>query len=695
MLKPDTSIQYMKGVGPKRVVLFERLGIRTVRDLLYYIPRRYEDRSNFSSISKLRVGTQQTVMGKVLTSGVQKLKSNLSILRVAIDDGTGIIIAAWFNQPFLEKQFKVGTKVVVSGKVQLYGRKLQISSQSYEILYSGDEEKDAEELIHTGRIVPFYPLTQNISQRRIRRMIKNALDNCLDRIDDMLPQDIKNRYGLIDVKHALLNIHFPKTLGDKDSAYRRIVFDEFLLLQLGILLKRASISDPQLGIKHQNNGRLLEQFLKDIPFKLTDAQHKVIDEINQDMTSEKQMNRLIQGEVGSGKTIVAIAALLTSVENGCQGVIMSPTEILAEQHYISMTEALAPIGIKIDLLIGSTSKKSRVEIIENIRNGSTDIIIGTHTLLQENIKFKRLGLMVIDEQHRFGVLQRNMLRKKGLNSDVLMMTATPIPRTLALTVYGDLDISTIRELPPGRGTVSTHLVTDSQIQGIYAFIKEEINRGRQAYVVSPLIEESDTIEAVAATQLFANFQKEVFPDLEVGLLHGQMKSEDKEKIMQKFRENKINILVSTTVIEVGIDIPNATIMLIENAERFGLSQLHQLRGRIGRGKDQAYCILHGLPKTPEAQKRLTVMTQTQDGFMIAQEDLELRGPGEFFGTKQHGLPELKIGNIISDIDIMEIARKEAANIIKSDPELSVKENRHIKINFLQSFKYRTDLARVG
>ncbi|MBU0477315.1 ATP-dependent DNA helicase RecG [bacterium] len=695
MLKLDTSIQYMKGVGPKRVALFERLGIQTVKDLLYYIPRRYEDRRNFSPIAKLGIGAQHTVSGKVLTSGVQKLKKNLSILKVAIDDGTGIIYAAWFNQPFLEEQFKIGTKVVVSGKVQLYGRELQISSQSYEILRSEDKESETEELIHTGIVVPFYPLTQNISQRRIRRMIKNALDNCLDQINDMLPQDVKARHKLINTRHALLNIHFPKMWKDKDLAYRRIVFDEFLLLQLGILLKRASISEPQLGIKHQNKGRLLEQFLKTLPFKLTDAQHRVIDEINRDMTSEKQMNRLIQGEVGSGKTIVAIAALLISIENGYQGAIMVPTEILAEQHYIYMAEALAPIGIKINLLIGSTTQKSRTEITENIRNGINDIIIGTHTLVQENIEFKRLGLVVIDEQHRFGVLQRNILRKKGLNPDVLVMTATPIPRTLALTVYGDLDISTIRELPPGRGTVSTYWVSKSQLQGVHEFIEEEIKRGRQAYVVSPLIEESHIIEAVAATQLFEHFKKEVFSNLRIGLLHGQMKSEDKEKVMQEFRENKINILVSTTVIEVGIDIPNSTIMLIENAERFGLSQLHQLRGRIGRGKDQSYCILYGIPKTPEALKRLTVMTQTQDGFRIAQEDLELRGPGEFFGTKQHGLPELKIGNIILDLDIMEIARKEAVNIIKSDPELSAKENYLIKRNFLQSFKHRIDLAKVG
>ena len=695
MLKLDTSIQYMKGVGPKRVELFERLGIQTVKDLLYYIPRRYEDRSDFSPIARLRVGVQHTVSGKILTSGVQKLKKNISILKVAIDDGTGIIYAIWFNQPFLKEQFKVNTKIVVSGKVQLYGRELQISSQSYEILHSKDEESDTEELIHTGRIVPFYPLTQDISQRRIRRMIKNALDNCLDQINDMLPQDIKDRYNLVNTKCALLNIHFTKTQKDKDLAYRRIVFDEFLLLQLGILLKKASISEPQLGIKHKNKGILLKQFLGTLPFKLTDAQRKVIDEINQDMTSEEQMNRLIQGEVGSGKTIVAIAALLITIENGYQGAIMVPTEILAEQHYITLAEMLFPLGIKVDLLIGSSTQKSRAKITENIRNGITDIIIGTHTLVQENIKFKRLGLVVIDEQHRFGVLQRNMLRKKGINPDVLVMTATPIPRTLALTVYGDLDISTIRELPSGRGSMSTHLISKSRLKGVYNFIEEEIKRGRQAYVVSPLIEESSVIEAVAVTQLFEHFKKEIFPDMRVGLLHGQMKNEDKEKVMTEFRENKINILVSTAVIEVGIDIPNATIMLIENAERFGLSQLHQLRGRIGRGKDQSYCILYGIPKTPEAQKRMTVMTQTQDGFRIAQEDLELRGPGEFFGTKQHGLPELKIGNITSDLDIMEIARKEAANIIKTDPELLAKENAHIKRNFLQSFKHRIDLAKVG
>jgi len=685
----------MKGVGPKRVALFERLGIQTIRDLLYYVPLRYEDRSDFFPIAKLRVGVQRTVAGKVLTSGVRKLKKNLSVLKVAIDDGTGIIYAVWFNQPFLEDQFKVGIKVVVSGKVQLYGKELQISSQSYEILRSKDEESEAEELIHTGRIVPFYPLTQNISQRRIRRMVKNALDNCLDKIKDMLNQDTKNKYKLIDIKQALLSIHFPKTLEDKDSAYRRIVFDEFLLLQFGILLKRASISEPQLGIKHQNKGKMLTQFLKTLPFKLTDAQRRVIDEINHDMTSEKQMNRLVQGEVGSGKTIVAIAALLTSIENGYQGAIMVPTGILAEQHYIYMAEALAPIGIKVDLLTGGTTSKSRSEITENMQNGITDIIIGTHTLIQENIKFKKLGLVVIDEQHRFGVLQRDVLRKKGLDPDVLVMTATPIPRTLALTVYGDLDISTIRELPSGRGSMSTHLISKSRLKGVYNFIEEEIKRGRQAYVVSPLIEESSVIEAVAVTQLFEHFKKEIFPDMRVGLLHGQMKNEDKEKVMTEFRENKINILVSTAVIEVGIDIPNATIMLIENAERFGLSQLHQLRGRIGRGKDQSYCILYGIPKTPEAQKRMTVMTQTQDGFRIAQEDLELRGPGEFFGTKQHGLPELKIGNITSDLDIMEIARKEAANIIKTDPELLAKENAHIKRNFLQSFKHRIDLAKVG
>lgn len=671
-------IRYLKGVGPKKADLLKRLGIGTIEELLYYLPRRYEDRSNFTLIKDLKIGEYQTLKAKVLASGVHRTKRGITLFRLAVEDKTGILYCIWFNQPYLKKIFKPGQSIIVFGKVEKHDR-LRIYHPEYEIL------KTETDSIHIGRIVPIYSLTRDVSQRYIRFLAYEAVSNYASLLKETLPTHIRARKKMADVSFTIRNIHFPYSFNNLEKSYKRLVFEEFFLLQVALALKKKEMKQRPSGIRHKPDTALKSDFKKLFPFELTKEQIRAMDEIERDMVSGKRMNRLLEGEVGSGKTVVAIYALILTVSNGYQGAIMAPTEILARQHYVNLSEILMPLGINIRLLISGISPDKKIKILKEIEDGEVDIVCGTHALIQENVSYKNLGLVVIDEQHKFGVTQRGILKEKGLNPDVLIMTATPIPRTLALTVYGDLDISMIRQLPEGRQPITTYWVDEERRGMVYEFIREQVKKGRQAYIVYPRISKGPGSDVKAAASMYNRLQDGVFPDLKIALIHGRMKSEDKEKIMNKFRTGTFDILVSTVVIEVGIDLPNASLMVIENAERFGLAQLHQLRGRIGRGNYDSYCILLGSPKTEAAQRRLSKMTETQDGFKIAEEDLELRGPGEFFGTRQHGLPELRFGNILKDFEIMEDARKEAFSLVARDTNLSDPRNYLIKQNLKKRF----------
>lgn len=686
-----TPVRYLKGVGPKRSETLHRLGLNSIEDMLWYFPRRYEDRSQFKPISKLTIGQNETVKGAVLTLGLRRAKSGTNIFELAVGDKSGVIYAVWFNQPFLKRNFKVGDEIILYGKIEFYN-KLQINSPEYEIISS----KDKNYAIHMGRLVPIYSLTQQISQRYLRSLVYQAVTQYATNLKDMLPNEIKVRHKLIDLSLAVKNVHFPRDINSCLNSRFKLIFDEFFLLLLGLSIKKIQDKEEERGISFKLNGPLVEKFKKSLPFELTNAQKKVIAQIENDMAAPKVMNRLLQGDVGSGKTVVAAFALTLAVDSGYQGAIMAPTELLAEQHYLTLNKLLEPLGIKIVLLVSGLDKKKQELAYKEIESGAGQIVIGTQAIIQEKVNFKNLGLVVIDEQHKFGVIQRSTLREKGLSPDILVMTATPIPRTLALTVYGDLDISTIDELPPGRRAIKTILAEENKRSDIYEFIKKEVCRKRQAYIVYPLIEDSYKSDLKAAASMYESLAKGDFSKFKVGLVHGRLKKEPRDKIMGAFKEGKIDILVSTIVIEVGIDIPNATVMLIENAERFGLSQLHQLRGRIGRGSQESYCILLSQGQSEEAKARLLAMANTQDGFKIAEYDLALRGPGEFFGTRQHGLPELRVGNIISDLKILELAKEEVNNLLKKDRGLNEPRHFLIKETLRRRFKIEElELAKVS
>ncbi len=675
----ECPAQYLKGVGPKRSELLARLGIKTAGDILYHFPRRYEDRRRITPIRDVQLGQMQTIMGKVAAKGITKTHRGFTILRVAIDDGTGVIYAAWFNQPYLGEQFSTGSSVYVSGRIDFH-KEMQIVNPAYEVV-----REDTEERLESGCIVPIYPLTRDLNQRQMRRILRNAVDKFSSSFTEFLPFSIRDRHNLENLPRALRRIHFPKTKSDWETARRRLIFDEFFLMQFALARRKTKRAQTD-GIRHKSPGHLFEKLKDSLPFPLTEAQLHVTGEIRKDMGRSQPMNRLLQGEVGSGKTVVAIAAILTAAESGCQSALMAPTEILAEQHYLTIQKFLFSVGLKINILTGSLSHEMKEETIGEIETGQCDLVVGTHALLEEKVKFRNLGLVVVDEQHKFGVRQREALKQKGAKScDLLMMTATPIPRSLAMTAYGDLDISTIDELPPGRREISTYLISEKERTRLYDFVREEIQHGRQAYIVYPLIEESDTSCLKAATEMAEHLHREVFPELGVGLLHGRMNGKEKQKIMQDFEKGELSILICTTVIEVGIDVPNASVMIIENAERFGLAQLHQMRGRVGRGDYPSYCILIGNPATGEAKTRLEVLAGTTDGFQIAEQDLELRGPGEFLGTKQHGIPELRLGSISSDLKLLETARREAFSLLENDPDLDKPGHRKLKVFLKERF----------
>ncbi len=697
----DQPIQYLKGIGPKRAVLFSKLGIETLEDLLFFAPFRYEDRTALKKIAHLQPGEEQTILAEIKAVAlIETPRRRMKIIDIAVMDETGLLHAKWFNQPYLKDLFKRGEKVMLSGKVKSNhygGYHLEMESPQYEKV----DEEDIQ--VHMGRIVPVYHETKGLTSRQIRSLMKHVLIQYASKASDVLPPALIQRYSLISLSRAISELHFPapespltQLNAGLSLAHRRLSFDELFLLQSGLALRKKKVSTKQMGIAFNTSGSLPDRLRDLLPFQLTQAQEKVLAEIKQDMASDRPMNRLVQGDVGSGKTLVALISILIAIENGYQAALMAPTEILAEQHFLSIRDYLETLGKKVTFLTSEMRKKAKEEVVQGIGTGQYDLIIGTHALIQEGVQFKRLGLVVVDEQHKFGVLQRAKLTGKGYRPDVLIMTATPIPRTLALTLYGDLNISIIDALPPGRSPIKTFLFYGKQRERAYSFIEKEFVKGRQVYVVCPLIEESEKSDLKAALELSATLQKEVFPHRRIGLLHGRLKREEKEAIMREFKEGRIDLLVATTVIEVGIDVPNATIMLIEQAERFGLAQLHQLRGRVGRGSEQSFCLLAAeYPLSEEAKRRLDAMVKSNDGFKIAEIDLEIRGPGEFFGTRQSGIPELKIANLMRDTSLLEAARKEAFAWIDRDPNLTEPESRPIRFLLERKWKGKIEWLTTG
>lgn len=666
----EIDVMYIKGVGPKIAYKLNKLGIYTANDLLYYFPRKHIDYSTRVKIRDLKEGESTTIFGNIKSVEAFTTKSNLGIIKVRIYDGTGYITLNFFsaksNKYMLERmkaQFPKGSGIMVSGTVKRnsYDKTLTLDKPTYSIM---DDDIISSNNLNMARIVPIYSLSENLNIKTLRKAIYNALTTYKSEIKTVLPEYLIQKYHLMQKQDALMQIHFPDDKESLDVAHYTLVFEEFFLIQLKLALIREEnnkhLSSIPLEIKKDG---LVMNFINSLPFKLTSAQQKAVNEILNDLNSTKPMQRLLQGDVGSGKTVVACIMLLAAIENGYQAAIMAPTEILAQQHFNNMSKWLVPFGIRVELFLGSIGKKQRKISETNLRNGQVDIAIGTHALIQDNIEFANLGAIVIDEQHRFGVKQRLALRKKSQNPQILTMTATPIPRTLAITMNGDLDLTVIDELPLGRKPIITTL-TNSRKQ-IADLIRREVEAGRQAYIVYPLIEESETLSAKAATIEKERWQTEVFPEYKIGLLHGKLKNDEKDDVMNKFKNKEYDILVSTTVVEVGVDVPNATVIVIENAERFGLSQLHQLRGRVGRSDLQSYCVLSSSSKSMETKARLNIMTQTNDGFVIAEKDLQLRGPGEFLGTRQSGLPDMIIGDIVNDSKILELARSEAINFVKN------------------------------
>ena len=668
-LKSD--VMYLKGVGPKIAYMLNKLGIYTVGDLLYYFPRKHVDYSTRTRIRDLKVGETTTIFGTIKAVESFTTKNNLGVVKVRIGDGSGYLNLSFFaskankyTQERMKTQFPKGTGIMVSGLVKFnnYDRSLTLDKPTYSIM---DDDILDPSNINMARIVPIYPLSEKLNIKTLRRAIFNTIQLFKNDIETVLPNKIIEKYNLLPKKEAIEGIHFPKDNEILQKARYTLVFEELFLIQLKLALLREennkNLSAVPLEIKKDG---LVMRFIESLPFKLTSAQQRAVNEILNDLNSTKPMQRLLQGDVGSGKTVVATIMLLAGIENGYQAAIMAPTEILAQQHYNNLVKWLTPLGLKVELLIGSIGKKLRRESETNLRNGQANIAVGTHALIQDGVEFANLGAVVIDEQHRFGVKQRLALRKKSQNPQVLTMTATPIPRTLAITMNGDLDLTIIDELPKGRKPIITTL-TNSRRQ-IADLIRHEVDAGRQAYIVYPLIEESETLSAKAATIEKERWQNEVFPNYKIGLLHGKLKNDEKDEVMEKFKNKEYDILVSTTVVEVGVDVPNATVIVIENAERFGLSQLHQLRGRVGRSDLQSYCVLSSSTKSQETRARLDIMTQTNDGFVIAEKDLQIRGPGEFLGTRQSGLPDMIIADIVNDAKILELARAEAIDFVRNN-----------------------------
>jgi ATP-dependent DNA helicase RecG len=688
-IKPiDSPITVVKGISSSLATKFNKLGVSTVRDLLYFFPNRHLDYSQRKYISQLAESEEETIIANVWQAQ-EVYPGGRRSTEAIVGDETGNVRVVWFNNPYLAKKLTTNTRIVISGRVGLFKGSYVFQSPEWELV--GDED-----LIHTGRLVPLYPLTQGLRPRQVRKLMKEVVGQWAESITDFLPAGVKQRRKLLELSQAISQAHYPDNETLKTQARVRLAFDELFLLQLGVLSKKRDWQETQPGNPFSLKKKVLDTFLSSLPFELTPAQQKVLAELLADLAKPKPMSRLLQGEVGSGKTVVATACLLMAVANGYQGAFMAPTEILAEQHFTTIRKLLSPIGdeekeedalyrysgllsqpMTVALLIGDITQKRKQKLQKRILAGEVDIAIGTHALIQKGVEFHRLGLAVIDEQHRFGVAQRSALRQKGFNPHVLVMTATPIPRTLALTLYGDLDLSLIDQLPPGRQVVKTKWLKPVQRASAYAFLHRQIGEGHQAFIICPLVKESEAIQARAATAEYERLSHQVFPDLKLGLIHGRMAAAEKDKIMRRFRSGELDILVSTPVVEVGIDVPNATVMLVESADRFGLSQLHQFRGRVGRGHDQSYCMLLAQNPSEVGRERLDIIEKTQDGFQLAEEDLKLRGPGEFFGTRQSGLPDLKMAKL-SDVPLLELARSEAMRLFEVDPRLEESEHELLK-----------------
>ena len=665
-MKIQDSVQYLKGVGPKKKAELARLGIATVYDLLTYFPRTYEDQSVLTRIADLQPGTVATVAGTIVNLQEQTGRRGLTILTAYLNDGTGILQVTWFNQKYLKKTLKAGRRVFVSGKAAYaYGGRGQFAMsqlRSFQVLEPGEQAQGL------CGILPVYAATEHLNQKFFRTLIAEALEAAGD-LPELIPARILAAHHLMGRGEALHAVHFPKDSEELKRARYRLAFSELYLIQCGLLLLKKEA--PRLGIRHQPNGKLVKAVLAGLPFTLTHDQQQVWQEICRDMERTAPMRRLVQGDVGSGKTVIALLALVKTVENGWQGAMMAPTEILAAQHYESLSSKLAPLGIRVGYLSGHLTPRKRREMHEAIARHEVDVVIGTHALIQDEVHFARLGLVVTDEQHRFGIAQRAALEKKGAHvPDVLVMTATPIPRTMTLTVYGDLDVSLIRELPPGRQPIRTFVRRPDRRPLIYQYVRSQIEAGRQAYVVCPLIEMNEESDLPSAEEVYDELRFGIFSGIPCGLVHGKLAPVEKERVMQDFYADKIKLLVATTVIEVGVNVPNASIMVIEHAERFGLAQLHQLRGRIGRGSYASYCILVSEGKTENARERLKIMAETSDGFKLAEEDLRLRGPGQFFGSMQHGLPDLKIARVPEDLAILLDAHKAAEATLSSEGDRS-------------------------
>ena len=677
------DVKYVKGVGPNRAKLLNKLNIFNVKDLITYYPREYEDRSKAIKINEVSDGQECLIEGIVVSkiNEIRTYKKNMTIYKLIVRDDTGTCELIWYNQPYLKTIFKLGQEYRFYGKIH---QKIGIYEMNSPIF----EEKGKSN--KTGRIIPIYPLTYNLNQNTIRKIIENSLLAVKDKINENIPEYILKEYNLLKIKEAIEKIHFPNNFNEFDNARKRLVFEELLTMQLLLLTLKNKYKNNESGICFNKDAKMSDVINK-LPFKLTKAQIRVLEEIDNDMESNKAMNRLLQGDVGSGKTIVAIIAAYKAVISGYQVAIMAPTSILASQHLESFKQILDKFNIKSELLIGNTTKKNKETILKKLKDGEIDILIGTHSLIEDTVVFKNLGLVITDEQHRFGVRQRSILSSKGENPDVLVMTATPIPRTLALILYGDLDISIIDELPPNRKKIETYAVNKSMEQRIQNFIKKQVDEGRQAYIVCPLVEENEDIEAKSVIELFDKYQKEIFKDYRVAYMHGKLKQKEKDEIMQKFKDGQIDILISTTVIEVGVNVPNASIMVIENAERFGLAQLHQLRGRVGRGEYKSYCILVYQGNSELIRKRMQVMQDSNDGFLISEKDLELRGTGDFFGTKQHGIPDFKIANLFEDMPTLKLVQNLCIRILNDDPLLKKEKNAKLKLMIDDKYKNRIDL----
>jgi len=721
----NIPIQYLKGIGPKKSKNFNKIGVYTIEDLIYYFPRRYEDRRKFCQIADLKEGQVQTIKAKVVSSNQRHSwrRRRFSILEVTVDDNTGKLFCVWFNQPYLKDYFHPGTELILFGKVEYYGARLQMNSPEFEII-----SREADEHLSIGRIVPIYSLPEGISQRVFRSFVKNTLDEFLPKIQDFLPYQIREKNNLLNLAKSLSEIHYPESLDLQIDAHTRLSFEEFFIFQV-LLALRKSRKKQRSGIAHKiSNGRI-NDFVNTLPFKLTKAQVAVIKEIVRDMAAQEPMQRLLQGDVGSGKTVVALIAGVIAMQGGYQVAFMVPTEVLAKQHFEKISTQLLAFSsqqkINIALLTGGLSKKIRDSVLKDIQEGKINMIIGTHALLQEAVKFKKLGFVVIDEQHKFGVGQRALLPQKSSpekgtpihpigsggspekgtpihpigsgdsNPDVLIMTATPIPRTLSITLYGDLDVSVINELPPGRLPIKTLHFDTKNRDGAYLLAKEQLAKGCQVFIVYPVIEQSYALDIAGAKKMYEKLKSSEFRHYKVGLIHGRLKQNEQDEVMLKFKNKEIDVLISTTVLEVGIDIANATCMIIEHAERFGLSQLHQLRGRVGRGPLESFCVLVSDLPTEESKARVTAMVKHGDGFLIAEEDLRIRGPGEFFGVRQSGLSELKIANPLTQLQLLKKAREEAINIINSDSSLENKENILLKQKLLARFPEYENLVVVG